>query len=380
MNKKPGNSDANNRRAPCEYRTNPGEAIAGTTEALFQRIREKGAISFAEYMATVLYSPGFGYYSRQTRQVGRRGDFFTSVSAGSLFGKLLASRFVDWWRAAKEPKKWRVLELGAHDGTLAADVLSQVKALAPGAFATLEYVIIEPLKTLEAAQKAALSSFTGHFSVHSSAATLAPCPTFLFANEVLDALPFQVIESNGTGWQEIGVALDASDNLVWKNLGSAELIAKQVPLRHAGYRTEVRPQFGEFLKPLFAAVSAGSRMLWIDYGFDAVDYYHPGRNQGTLRTYSNHRAGGDPLQTPGEIDITAHVDFTALTAAASKFGGQLVVQENQARYLTRLARPWLISIDGQTDDETVKSLRNFQTLTHPAQLGSGFHFLEYLVK
>ena len=117
-------------------------------------------------------------------------------------------------------------------------------------------------------------------------------------------------------------------------------------------------------------------MLWIDYGFEADDFYAEGRSEGTLQTYQQHRKGGDPFLDPGSMDITAHVDFTALGRAGDSLGGRVVRFENQARFLTELARPLLLSLEGRTDEETVKVVRQFQTLTHPGQLGSRFHVME----
>ena len=114
-------------------------------------------------------------------------------------------------------------------------------------------------------------------------------------------------------------------------------------------------------------------MLWTDYGFARPEYYHPGRTSGTLRTFSKHRAGEDPLSAPGETDITAHVDFTAIALAASDLGGRPTVFRDQGSWLTQTARDWLLEWE---DNPQASSLRQFQTLTHPAHLGGHFHVLE----
>ena len=121
-------------------------------------------------------------------------------------------------------------------------------------------------------------------------------------------------------------------------------------------------------------------MLWIDYGFERDDLYHPARAEGTLRTFHGHRAGGDPLEDPGSRDITAHVDFTALREALESLGAEVTRFENQSRFLTRVARPWLLSLEGRTDPATARLLRNFQTLTHPAQLGGRFYVMEAVLR
>ena len=169
---------------------------------LRERIAAHGPLDFAGFMATALYHPELGYYARQARQVGRGGDFFTSVSLGPLFGDLLARRFLRWWQEAGHPENWRVVECGAHDGTLAADVLTALGSLAPAAFSGLQYAIPEPLPRLQAAQRETLRPFAERVRLLTNPAELAaqPLPGIAFGNEVLDALPFHVVEWQADGW------------------------------------------------------------------------------------------------------------------------------------------------------------------------------------
>jgi SAM-dependent MidA family methyltransferase len=319
-------------------------------------------------MAAALYDPAEGYYARPAGQVGRGGDFFTSVSTGPLFGRLLADHIAAWHREAGAPDRWRIVEAGANDGSLAQDILAGLDALGCRGFS---YVVVEPLHQLAAS----LRQKTDRIAVLESTAELAddPLPSFVLGNEVLDALPFRVIESDGDRWLEMGVGLEGEE-FTWRSLGPAgpELVAG-LPQRPPGYRTEVRDNYRSFLADMRRGMSCG-RMLWPDYGFDRGDYYHESRITGTLRTYSRHRAGEDPLATPGEIDITAHVDFTAVEEAAKALGGRVIRYQRQGLFLTEVARPWLISLEGRTD--VAKDLRAFQTLTHPGQLGARFQVME----
>lgn len=345
-------------------------ATPGLRERIAAEIRTRGPLGFPAFMAAALYDPQEGYYARGTGQVGREGDFFTSVSVGPLFGRLLARRIAEWHRQAGAPARWRIVELGAHDGALALDILAGLAELDPAL--APEYATLEPLPALAAAQRERLAGRNA--VVHPGADPLVadPLPTYLLANEVLDALPFHIVESTGGGWREKGVTLGPAGAFAWCDLGPVDY---GLPLRPAGYRTEIRPDFRGFLAPLAAAMSHG-RMLWIDYGFLREDYYDVHRTSGTLRVFRGHRAGEDPLEAPGGQDITAHVDFTAVTEAAVALGGTVVAYENQDRFLTRLARPWLLSLEGRTDPAARKELRAFQTLVHPAQLGSRFRMLE----
>lgn len=330
-------------------------------------------------MRAALYEPGLGYYARGTRQVGRAGDFFTSVSVGPLFGELLARRFLRDWRERGEPARWRIIESGAHDGTLAADVLTAIQAIEPRAFHGLDYVIGEPLETLRSAQRETLARFGTTARVCESISALSddPLPGIAFGNELLDALPFHVVGFHGGRWHECLVALAADGGFTWQS-GEPESGA----LRNAlgllgndfpdGYRTEVRTCYHDFLSPL-AATLVEPLMIWPDYGFARSDYYHPARKSGTLRTFAGHRAAEDPLADPGAVDITAHVDFTAVAEAAISLGGRPVVFRNQGSWLTENSRDWLLAQEGAPQPAL---MRQFQTLVHPAHLGGSFQVLE----
>lgn len=344
------------------------------------KIESGGALPFSDFMATALYDSELGYYARETRQVGRGGDFFTSVSVGPLFGELLARRFLREWKSSGAPARWRIVEFGAHDGTLAADILGAISRLVPSAFAALEYVIPEPLPRLRAAQRETLAGFPGKVRFASEVGEISadPLPGVAFGNELLDALPFHVVEWEKNGWRECRVALGADGEFIWETnhaITDPSLLAALTELGGDfpdGYRTEVRTNYRDFLAPLTRCLSSGL-LLWPDYGFARPELYHPDRKTGTLRTFSKHRAAENPLATPGEIDITAHVDFTAVAEAAISLGCRPLTFRNQGAWLTEIARDWLISLESRPD---MAALRQFQTLTHPAHLGGSFHVLE----
>lgn len=354
------------------YSSDSGSATPGLAGRIREKIRGEGPLSFPHFMAAALYDPEEGYYARPTGQVGRGGDFFTSVSTGPLFGRLLAECVAEWYLAAGSPARWRLIELGANDGSLAEDLRAALQGMALDS-GGLEQVVIEPLPRLADALREKCGDF---LRVVGEPEVLVedPLPSFILGNEVLDALPFHIIESDGLTWQELGVILEG-DCFAWTRIGEAAAdLVKGIPIFPAGYRTEVRGNFHAFLAPLVAAMDGG-RMLWIDYGFPREDYYHESRTTGTLRTFSRHRAAEDPLQSPGEIDITAHVDFTAVEDAVRGLGGNVMLFERQGRFLTRYARPWLLSMEGRTDPEAMRAVRAFQTLTHPGQLGASFHMM-----
>lgn len=364
------------------YANPGGRASADLAELLRRRIAAAGPVDFADFMGLALYHPEFGYYATGTGQVGRSGDFFTSVSVGEVFGDLLARRFLGWWRDSGEPAAWRIIECGAHAGTLARDVLASLRVLSPVAFGRLEYATVEPLPVLRAAQRDTLAEFGAQVRVLAEGGPLAarPLPGIVFGNEVIDALPCQVVEWRDGGWCRCRVENREDGGFQWV-VGECptepDLVAALGRLGDEfadGCRTEVRSPaaLAAFLEPLLAGLESGLA-VWLDYGFARPEYYHPARREGTLRAFFRHRTDVDPLGTPGGVDLTAHVDFTALAEAALAVGARPLAFRDQGSWLTAVARPWLLAMEGKPD---AGRLRQFQTLTHPGQLGARFHVLE----
>jgi SAM-dependent MidA family methyltransferase len=348
-------------------------------QKILKRIDDKGPLDFAEFMTHALYDPKLGYYARNTSQIGRKGDFFTSVSTGPLFGELLARRFIRHWHKIGKPQRWRVIEAGAHNGTLACDILTAIQKISPQAATTLEYAIAEPIESLRSAQATKLAAFASSIRLVADTLELADdrLPGIAFGNEVLDALPFHLVERRDHSWRELLVSHNADGLLTWVSQDAIDP-ALNCALASLGenfadaHRSEIRTNFENFLKPLSAALVHGL-MIWIDYGFASADLHHPLRHSGTLRTFRRHRADDDPLADPGEKDITAHVDFSDVARAAMKLGGKAIEFHNQGAWLTEIARDWLTSREGNL---TANEARQFQTLTHPAQLGGKFQVLE----
>jgi len=366
-----------------EYRIEPRAATPSLQSHIREIIGDRGALAFPDFMELSLYDPEHGYYAGEPRQVGRGGDFFTSVSVGPLFGKLLARRFLRWHRENSVTGRWRILECGAHDGTLCADILEEIASLDPAAFAGLGYAISEPLPRLRRAQQEKLAGFPEKIRHCEGSAELEddPLPGIIFGNELLDALPFHVVRRENGAWAECLVANAPEGGFCWEQrqpvldpaLRSAlAAIGDDFP---DGYRTEVRTVFGGILHGFRRCLTDGL-MIWADYGFTRTDYYHPQRVEGTLRTFSKHRAAGNPLENPGGIDITAHVDFTAVIEAAAAQGAIVGCFRSQGSWLTEVAREWLLGQEGAPD---AAAIRQFQTLTHPAHLGADFHILELIL-
>lgn len=360
------------------YPNLPESATPSLHECICARIASGGSIPFPEFLDLALYHPSLGYYARRDGQVGKNGDFYTSVSVGSLFGELLARRFATWWENNGKPTAWRILEIGAHDGKLAADILTILRESSPAAWDSLEYAISEPLPLLREAQRNRLTPLASQLRLAESISNLADSalPGIAFGNEILDALPFHLVEFASGKWKEVRVGINAESAL---NLTTAipcgSLAGNLASLGTGfpeGYRTEIRTNFSGFLESVSKCLSDGL-LIFIDYGFAAPEYYDFQRSSGTLRTFSKHRAAENPLDRPGELDITAHVDFTALARAAEPLGYFPTTFSTQGSYLTHLAKPLMLS--GHFDQPKV--IAQFQSLTHPAHLGAKFHVIEF---
>jgi SAM-dependent MidA family methyltransferase len=356
--------------SPQDYPNPAATATPSLRERIIAAIARRGSIPFPEYLEIALYDPELGYYARAGTQVGRDGDFYTSVSVGPLFGKLLARRFLGWWETNGRPGPWRILEIGGHDGTLAADILSEIRLISPPAWQALEYAIAEPLPRLRGLQKTCLEHLASRLRIAEGFGGIAshPLPGVAFGNEILDALPFHLIEMKDGAWQELHVTAGENGTLALTPRETSIELGTAFP---EGYRTEVRTGFPDFLADVTACLTNGL-LLFADYGFASPEYYDIYRSSGTLRTFSSHKAGEDPFAAPGETDITAHVDFTDLAKAAGAVGYSPTVFNSQGSHLTHLAKPMILA--GGMDDP--KTIAQFRTLTHPAHLGAKFHIIE----
>ena len=274
--------------------------------------RSGGWIPFARYMEIVLHEPGLGYYAGAAQKLGPQGDFVTAPELGSLFGRTLARQLADL--GVRE-----VLELGAGSGALAEVLLAQFDS---------RYSILETSGNLKARQQARLGG---------RARWLERLPEridgVMLANEVVDAMPVHAVAWRAEGVMERGVAL-AEGGLGWSERPAAgELLeaaaAIEVP---PPYESEIGLVAQAWMRELATRLGEGVIFV-IDYGFPRHEYYHPQRSMGTLMCHYRHQAHGDPFAHPGQEDLSAHVDFTALAQAASDAGLDVLGYATQAQFL-----------------------------------------------
>ncbi|MGJ8726541.1 MAG: class I SAM-dependent methyltransferase [Roseibacillus sp.] len=343
-------------------------ATARLTEEVMAEIDAEGPISFRKFFDLVLYHPDWGYYARpQQSRTGKEGDFFTAVSVGPLFGRILAEYAFATWEQQEKPTVFRVVEWGAEQGDLAKDILAGGQGIG-GEFAqALQYAVVEPLPQ----KRAALAEALEGAEVVAKAKELTPQPGLVIGNELIDALSFWLIRWEKGQWLEKRVAREGESlrfELAEPDSELSDRLALVKDTFSEGYETELRPSLSPLLAEMKSVLTSGEILLF-DYGFERNDLYHPSRTTGTLRTYGRHQADEDPLVNLGQLDITAHVDFTALEEDAQAIGLNPQPLTSQGHFLTKAAASFLTKMDGQVDSNFI---RQFQTLTHPAHLGTKF--------
>ena len=350
---------------------------------LRNEILKNGAIPFARFMELALYCPKTGYYETKKDTVGRQGDFITSVSTGELFGQLLAFQFGEWLENLRQFKKGneplKIIEAGAHDGKLAADILRWLRKFRPEIFSEIEYCLLEPSPRRQQWQAETLKEFSNVRWLPAPRSALnAQFTGIIFSNELLDAFPVHRLgwDAADKKWFEWGVALEG-EQFIWTrqnfqlstfNLQPSELEA----VLPDGYTIEICPAAENWWRDTANSLAHG-KLLTIDYGYTAAEQFSPARTHGTLRAYHQHRVSDDLLANAGEQDLTAHVNFSAIQNAGEAVGLTTDIFCSQPQFLTRVFSAALKKNNFANLD--AKQVRQFQTLTHPEHLGRAFRVL-----
>ncbi|MCW5610194.1 MAG: SAM-dependent methyltransferase [Rubrivivax sp.] len=306
------------------FRTGADSVSARLRQRLHEAIAAAGGwLPFDRFMAIALYEPGLGYYTRDARQFGvlpsSGSDFVTAPELSPLFGAALARQLAQALDATGTDE---LFEFGAGSGALAAQLLDALGDR------VRRYAIVDLSGTLRARQAERLARFGDR--VRWLDAWPARIEGVVVGNEVLDAMPVQLLHFDGTGWQERGVA-SAGDGFAWQDRPTALRPPHAGPFE-PGTVTEIHPQAEAFVRTLAARLARGAA-FFVDYGFPEAEYYHPQRSGGTLMCHRGHQADADPLADAGEKDITAHVNFSAVALAGQDAGLQVLGYTSQAHFL-----------------------------------------------
>jgi SAM-dependent MidA family methyltransferase len=286
--------------------------------------RAGGWIPFSRFMALALYAPGLGYYASGRTIVGRMpssgSDFVTGPELSPLFGRALARQVAQALDATGGDDVW---EFGAGSGALAAELLATLGDR------VRHYSIVEVSAPLRERQGEATRAFADR--VRWLDALPESMQGVVVANEVLDAMPVDLLHFDGATWHSRGVVRGEGGAFAW-----ADRPTSQRPPLDAGFpagsTTELHAHARAFVATLADRLALGAIFL-VDYGFPEAEYYHPQRSGGTLMCHRGHRADTDPLVDVGLKDITAHLDFTALAVAGQDAGLDVVGYTSQARFL-----------------------------------------------
>ncbi len=396
-----------------------------------QEIREHGPIPFSHYMDLCLYHPELGYYSRHAEQFGKAGDFYTSSDVHAVFGRLLARQFEEIWRALGSPAEIEILEPGPGRGLFAQDVLAWSEKKFPEFFHALHYSLAEQSPKLRDRLREVLAGFlesgkassvsenatekrdhqrlTPWFSEASGGAAeaaisrnaadsfyaeaakaatatapgspleqralAAEVPVIVFANEFFDALPVEILSPQGA----LRVSVENGrfvETWVPPSPEELEFLDRYGVHPEPGERIEVPLLAQRYMARLAASLRTGV-IIAVDYGYTRQEQL-AGRHRGTLMAYRQHSTLLNPYEAPGEQDLTAHVNFTALSAAAEANGMQVQPLLTQSQFLMGIGETNQFADafeDCRLPQERAKVALQLKHLVTPAGMGESFHVL-----
>lgn len=331
-------------------------------------------IPFSRFMELVLYAPQYGYYTGGSHKIGNGGDFITAPTLTPLFARTLARQLQE----LLPQTAGNIYEFGAGTGQLAADLLNN---LSDG---INRYYIIEISPELAARQKDLIHTLVPQAAqkiVHLSALP----ETFdgiIIGNEVLDAMPVEIIRKDeGGSFEHVGVCLD-NGRFAYsaRPLNDPSLSASAslyFPQTDFPYTSELHPQQYAFIRTLASRLERGG-MIFIDYGFDAAQYYHPQRSQGTLIGHYRHHVIHNPFDFIGLADLTAHVNFTDIAQAGTDAGLDLIGYLPQSHFLLNLGITELLAQTGKTDSAAyIREAAAVQKLIDQHEMGELFKVIAF---
>ena len=354
------------------------EQAADDCAALCAEITDKikqnnGFLPFVDYMNWALYAPKYGYYSGRNEKIGRYGDFATAPQLTDLFGKCLSQQI----KQILPQTAGNIYEFGAGTGKLAVDI---IQTLPENTWQN--YYIIELSADLQQRQRDYIQQKIPQYAHKIKQLDRLPetFDGFVFGNEVLDAMPCEVVEKREDGIYRMGVT-NTPQGFDWQEELATGLLLEQAAFRlpesPTPYRTEINLQAEAFVRTLAERLNCGG-MLWIDYGFDRKEYYHPQRTMGTLIGHYRHHTVDNPFVLTGQMDLTAHIDFSAIADAATSQCVDFIGYTTQAAFLLSCGITDFLADLGDTASDTyIKTVAAVQKLLNPHEMGELFKCIAF---
>ena len=347
---------------------------------LAERIRRFGPITFAEYMRECLYHPVHGYYSQP--EARRFADYYTSVDVHPIFGRLLARQFAEMWELLGHPSEFWLVEAAAGTGRLAGQILDFTREKLPDFYRALRYVVVErsPARCDQMAERLAAHVAAGHCMVSMEIPAKIPVGC-VFSNELLDALPVhRVLQENGE-LREIFVICHregfAEEPMPPSTCAIGEYFAAQKIALMEGQQAEAGLEACDWIMEVGRRLEHGF-VLTIDYGHEAQDLFDAHHMAGTALAYAKHRASEEFYAAPGEQDLTAHVNFTALKMWGERSGLEPLGLVSQTAFLLALGQANEFADlydEGMDETARVRARLQLKTLIYPEGMGERFQVL-----
>lgn len=355
-------------------------------------IRAKGAVTFEEFMELSLYHPRGGYYTGEGQKIGMGGDFYTSPEVSPLFGHCLARQLEEMWELLGRPSPWQVVEYGAGSGKMARDILQYLKDTGGEFYQVLTYYIVEIspyfkkvqqncLEASNAAEKVLwVSEEELALKVGPSAGYETSVTGCFISNEFVDAMPVHRLKIEDQKLLEAWVTIkDGALVQFWQPNDNVELekyFSWLGVYPFGNHEVEVNLRAESWIKQVAQILKRGF-IITIDYGSKTRDLYTESRPCGTLRCYKGHRLLENPLEHPGQSDITASVDFSALTKWGEEAGLATEGYTSQTCFLLNMGIFDMVTSKRtySFDFNSLKETMAVKKLVLPEGMGNTFKFL-----
>jgi SAM-dependent MidA family methyltransferase len=346
------------------------------SEIIAARIRTEGPITFRDFMDMCLYHPEAGYYTAWQDSIGMNGDFYTTSNISPVFGAMMGRQLEEMWTLTGR-KKFMILEYGAGTGMLCHDILDYLKKN-PEFYSQLQYGIIEKSPVMRARQKHLLKE---KVSWYDSIRDIAPVTGCVLSNELVDNFPVHRVVMDD-GLKEIFVDHSSDEGFFEIERPAGQRLVNYFSelgvVLPAGFRTEVNLDALDWIQEIAASIEGGYAIT-IDYGYSSAELYNSRRSEGTLQCYYQHSVNNRPFENIGKQDITAHVNFSALSHWGSKRGLVTTGFTRQASFLVGLGwEDYLREILMQPGDGYM-NFRQYATLKSAVLMDLG-QFFKVLVQ